>query len=242
MSTTTTTLPTVSSAIPTIPPSGSPPIPAPSPAQTGAGGGGPSSSLYLRRIEEAILAGVIVPNQAGRVSRRRAIGEKPKLWEARVSPAGGDRWDSIVPVSALRAPNEPAEKARDHEKPTPSPPSPYSPPALFHRRLLLNPFARRSRSSPPPLVSEPSPFEFENSPSSPKQSASALVHDPLQVTVLITMPDPRRPHLDGTGPHTLSKGKERSLDLDCDEEDLPEMVLGVAELQYKDTAIPQKSA
>jgi hypothetical protein len=51
---------------------------------------------FRQRIEEAILAGVIVPNPTGRVSRRRALGEKPKLWETYVFPADNDRWDSIV--------------------------------------------------------------------------------------------------------------------------------------------------
>ena len=51
---------------------------------------------FRRRIEEAILAGVIPPPQTGRVSRRRVIGEKPKLWEARVFPASNDRWDGII--------------------------------------------------------------------------------------------------------------------------------------------------
>lgn len=51
---------------------------------------------FRRRIEEAILAGVIPPPQTGRVSRRRVIGEKPKLWEARVHPAPDVRWDAIV--------------------------------------------------------------------------------------------------------------------------------------------------
>jgi hypothetical protein len=45
------------------------------------------------------------------------------------------------------------------------------------------------------------------------------------------MPDPRRPHADGA---TQSKGKKKSLDLDYDEEDLPEMALGLTELQYMD--------
>jgi hypothetical protein len=51
---------------------------------------------FRRRIEEAILAGVLPPPTTGRVSRRRAIGEKPKLWEARVHPAANDRWETIV--------------------------------------------------------------------------------------------------------------------------------------------------
>jgi hypothetical protein len=49
------------------------------------------------------------------------------------------------------------------------------------------------------------------------------------------MPDPRRPHPDGVVFAGQSKGKEKSLDLDYDEDDLPEMVLGLTELQYKDS-------
>jgi hypothetical protein len=60
-------------------------------------------------------------------------------------------------------------------------------------------------------------------------------HDPLQVTVLIAMPDPRRPHPDGMVFAGHTKGKERSLDLDYDEDDLPDMVLGMTELHYRDT-------
>jgi len=56
---------------------------------------------FRRRLEEAILGGVIPHNPTGRVSRRRAIGEKPKLWEAHVTPASDDTWDAIIvrPIS-----------------------------------------------------------------------------------------------------------------------------------------------
>ena len=56
------------------------------------------------------------------------------------------------------------------------------------------------------------------------------------------MPDPRRPHADGAVYAGQSKGKERSLDFDYDEDDLPEMTLGLAELQYKDTITTTKSS
>jgi len=54
-------------------------------------------------------------------------------------------------------------------------------------------------------------------------------HDRMEVTVLIAMPDPRRRQLDG-------KGKEKRIEsyYDYDEDDLPEMVLGMVESQYKD--------
>jgi len=64
----------------------------------------------------------------------------------------------------------------------------------------------------------------------------------MQVTVLIAMPDPRRPHLDGKGISAgYLKGKERRLDFDYDEDDLPEMVLGMVEPPYKDAPTPPRS-
>ena len=51
---------------------------------------------FRRRIEEVILAGVIAPHHIGRTTRRRAIGEKPKLWVARVFPASDDGWHAII--------------------------------------------------------------------------------------------------------------------------------------------------
>lgn len=55
------------------------------------------------------------------------------------------------------------------------------------------------------------------------------------------MPDPRRPHQDGTALASHSKGKERSLDFDYDEDDVPDMALGMTELQYTDTIATPKS-
>ncbi|KAH9049931.1 hypothetical protein EDB84DRAFT_1433454 [Lactarius hengduanensis] len=257
MSSTTTTSEAFPSAAPTGPQPGSPP---------NNNGGGPSSSLYLftflatlflllfvssaiilrsfilrrrfrQRIEEAILAGVIVPNQAGRVSRRRALGEKPKLWEARVFPADDDRWDSIVPVSAV-------PKAKEDHEETSAPPRPLSdfvqPPHRppLHRRLLRNPFSRRADS----LMATPrdtgAGAATSSSGETSSEQSSLAHHDRMQVTVLIAMPDPRRPHLDGK---SYPKGKEKSLDFDYDEDDLPEMVLGMVEPSYKDISTPPRS-
>ena len=75
-------------------------------------------------------------------------------------------------------------------------------------------------------------LEDSHSPGLQGQSPPSSPQDRLLVTVLVAMPDPRRPHADGAG---QSKGKVRSLDLDYDEDDLPEMALGLTELQYKDT-------
>jgi hypothetical protein len=87
-------------------------------------------------------------------------------------------------------------------------------------------------------------MQGQNAPS-PTSSSSPPppAYDRLQVTVLIAMPDPRRPHPDGVVFAGHLKGKERSLDLDYEEDDLPEMALGLTELQHVDTiATPLKSA
>jgi len=279
--------------------------PAPGQTGNGNGGnGGPSSSLYLftflatlflllfvssaiilrsfilrrrfrRRVEEAILAGVIQPNnplhhqhQHRRTGRRRAIGEKPKLWEAHVCPAVDDRWGAIIPVS-VRSPesgttttttpnNNPSANANDGERPAAgaSPPTPLPLPSTVtpnlprpvHRRLWLrSPFSQRrgggpsSPSNTPPLpvsaTLDPS-LAHQTASSSPSSPAALPTPDRLQVTLLIAMPDPRRPHPEGTalaGHHP--KGKEKNLELDGDEDDLPEMVLGMTEVHYKDDSI-----
>jgi hypothetical protein len=85
----------------------------------------------------------------------------------------------------------------------------------------------------PPPISET--FEDPRSPGLQGQTLPSSAQDPLRVTVLVVMPDPRRPHADGVVFTGQSKGKERSLDLDYDEDYLPEMTLGLTELQYKDT-------
>jgi len=64
--------------------------------------------------------------------------------------------------------------------------------------------------------------------SSENVSGQGALPDRMEVTVLIAMPDPRRRHLDG-------KGKEKCESYyDYDEDDLPEMVLGMVESHYKD--------
>lgn len=117
-----------------------------------------------------------------------------------------------------------------------SPPThdPSRPP--YRRSWLRNPFTWRrggSSSSPmnPPPASVLEPLDDSRSPDLQGQSPPSSPQDRLRVTVLVAMPDPRRPHADGAG---HSKGKERSLDLDYDEDDLPEMALGLTELQYMD--------
>lgn len=131
---------------------------------------------------------------------------------------GGER--QAAPVSAPLSP-----PTQDYSRP------------LYRRSWLPNLFSwRRGASSlptnPPPISG---PFENPHSPALQGQHPPSSTQDRLRVTVLIAMPDPRRPHADGAVFAGQSKGKERSLDFDYEEDDLPEMALGLTELQYKDT-------
>ena len=116
---------------------------------------------------------------------------------------------------------------------------------MFVEGIFRNPFSDHSGSLTPTHPRPPRrPVSEHMSFDNPgQQNAPSSTQDRLQVTVLIAMPDARRPHMDGTA-FTLpghSKGKERSLDLDCDEDDLPEMVLGMTEPQYQENIVTPKS-
>lgn len=107
---------------------------------------------------------------------------------------------------------------------------PPRPPPLY-RRLWHNPFSRRAGSLTPPHDMTAA----ASTPSGEDASVQGALphHDRMQVTVLIAMPDPRRPHPSASYP----KGK----DFDHDEDDLPEMVLGMVESRYKDAPSPPPS-
>ena len=146
--------------------------------------------------------------------------------------------------------------------PTPVPlPTHRDPPSSLRQRLwsrLRSPFSWRRRqgasspssSNPVHPISQPTTLGGEESSSAGQQleKQNALPpctrHDDrrLQVTVLVAMPDSRRPHPDGMVFTELTKGKKaRCLDLDYDEDDLPDMVLGMTELHYTDTITTPKT-
>jgi len=62
-----------------------------------------------------------------------------------------------------------------------------------------------------------------------RQNVPSSTHERLRLTVLIAMPDPRHPHTFAFAFAGQSKGKEKSVDLVYDEDDLPEMALGLTE-------------
>ena len=79
---------------------------------------------FRREIEHALAAGnIIIPPTAGAGTRRRPLGEKPKLWDTSVKSATAVKW-SYITVSCL---------------------SPFFPlnflaslPSVFHVSLLLD--------------------------------------------------------------------------------------------------------
>ncbi|KAI0061717.1 hypothetical protein BV25DRAFT_742912 [Artomyces pyxidatus] len=223
-----------------------------SPSPSSGKGGGTSTSLYLftflatlflllfvssaiilrsfvlrrrfrRRIEEAILAGVMTPNEAAHRGRRRNFGAKPKMWEAWVSP-GGDAgsWASIMPVSVQPESHNPAQQSASPSVDA----APDGPAPPLHRRLLRNPFSRRPPAEPP---RPPTPPRAETSPVSP-----AAAPDGMLVSVLIAMPDARRSHMGGGLSSAAKKGESLNSNWEYEEDELPDMVLGVARLSYRE--------
>ncbi|TFY83173.1 hypothetical protein EWM64_g842 [Hericium alpestre] len=210
------------------------------PTETPARGGGNSSSLYLftflatlfllltvsaaiilrsfivrrrfrRRVEEAILAGEIPPQASGTLGRRQNFGEKPTIWDSWVQPAGGEvDWANIMPVSLLPG-DSPGSGQTKSIYPT-----------------VVQAPTEQPRSSPAPAP--------EESPSQPPQQDEFTIPSDMQVSVLIAMPDARRSCMGGMGGSKDLKGKERSLySEDFEDEELPDMVIGVAELPYRNT-------
>ncbi|ETW81596.1 hypothetical protein HETIRDRAFT_173276 [Heterobasidion irregulare TC 32-1] len=237
---------------------------------TNTGGNGTSSSLYLftflatlflllfvscaiilrsfilrrrfrRRVEEAILSGAMVPNARGPMGHRRDFGEKPRLWDSWIAPPAGDGWEDIMPVSVLPTSFKPPS-ARNHpstplESSSAGTQTPNSnavpldgPRPPFIRRIFRNPFA--------PVPPSPIPLSLRTPGLSSLQPNGPMEQEPetMQVSVLITMPTPRR--LQG-GP---LKGKAGSITSEWDEdEELPEIVLGVAQRQYRSDGVSKVS-
>ncbi|KAI0044402.1 hypothetical protein FA95DRAFT_1608564 [Auriscalpium vulgare] len=180
---------------------------------------------FRRRIEEAILAGVITPNDVTSRGRGRNFGAKPKIWEAYVSP-GGSEWDSIMPVAALTVspPNNTPQAILPRPLHDDASLTDSSPPPLY-RRVFRNPLRTRPSAEPPAETSPGSPR-----PELPQDAPPSAV----QVSVLIAMPDARRSHMPGAS-STSWKGKAKSVNSnwEYEEDELPEMVIGVSELQYR---------
>lgn len=182
---------------------------------------------FRRSMEEAIAAGILFTGpQTG--YRKRNIGEKPVMWDVSVAPSGWT-WDDMKPVAARSLSNVsplPPDSAPS-DVPNNNEISPIRSAAVFNR--ALRPFLRRNSSaatfpapsSPTQPASPRSPTGVE--PASPNPTAQT---SQVQVSVLIQMPSPHRPHASSS----TAKGKERSsTGGDWDDEEFPDVVIGVAE-------------
>ena len=162
-----------------------------------------------------------------------AIADADVHVHVRVDP--GDRVEMPATARAAAA----ATAAAPHPLPTHSPPR-LRPP-LYRRLWLRSPFSfsRRRGGASVSSSSLDTALRPISEPALSGDPSHSTHGDRLQVTVLIAMPDPR-PHLDRMVSAGHTKGKERSLDLDH-EDDLPGMALGVTELLYGDAITTPKS-
>ncbi|KLO17528.1 hypothetical protein SCHPADRAFT_900624 [Schizopora paradoxa] len=212
---------------------------------------------FRRRVEEAIAAGLIPPTNAppgfggvgglgGMGGRRRDIGQKPTMWDSWLAPTSGDvGWGDIKPVSVkvlsetLTGAGLPRDPPKNSNGRTLNAPSNDYIARPRHRLLSAIPFPLTYRQSPSPA---PTPNPSNNdSPNAEAEKSADTSPASLQVAVLIAMPSPYRPqswsaydNSNGASELTRTKGKERSSNsmyLDG-EEDLPDVVFGVAEVPW----------
>ncbi|KAI0917154.1 hypothetical protein AcW1_007575 [Taiwanofungus camphoratus] len=198
---------------------------------------------FRRQIEEAIAAGVLLPSQGGPGSRRK-LGEKPRLWDAVLVPSVDEKWENIMPVAAKFT------TSSQEKDSTPSPGTPQEFSSQSSTSFFRNPFARR-RAYLGPLLTPSASSTLQTSNTTPSVPSEAGQHDhrtlasEIQVSFLISMPNPHRNvHVqDGAGQVVSSKGKARSLSgyWDEEEEGVPDVVLGVAQVPYqKDEQGPEQ--
>ncbi|GBE84939.1 hypothetical protein BKA93DRAFT_818255 [Sparassis latifolia] len=192
---------------------------------------------FRRRVDEAIAAGTFIPPGASAPGSRKYL-DKPKLWDATLFPAARGEWAYIVPVTARIAVRRPG--CGNASPPSLASQEPTSlrtvlPESNFLRRVFVHASATPS-TAPSPLAqdvgSDPvSPFSGEQESDALSQVAQ------LQVSLLIAMPNPRHSHaLDGAEQGTSPKGKEKRLRefWDEEEEGVPDVVIGIAEVPYND--------
>jgi len=218
---------------------------------------------FRRRIEEAIAAGVLIPGSlddgpAGAMGRRRRdFGEKPKLWEVWVDEngqmhegssddeynmKGEGKWEDILPVSAtILSSSKSTPTSGDGDQTHENAGEPQS-----RRRVILNRmFSNRRPMAPPPPAPAPQPQPQRNEigdetndhtdGSSPGKERPKE-EDILQVSVLISMPNPNARRMQGCDSSDTSlKGKGRGPGFeDADGEgDLPDVVFGVTEVNIR---------
>ncbi|KAI9454322.1 hypothetical protein HD554DRAFT_2112138 [Boletus coccyginus] len=178
-------------------------------------------SLILRRrhqrlVEEAIRTGTWLPHSFGSGPRRRRdIGQKPKLWEAWLSPNDDDGDESEKKSGATSCLCMPHMSTRPrHHLRHSRPPRriPHTLRCVLHGIRSLT--RRRSLPSPQPTVL-PMSGPALSSPSSLSSSPASTPTPAVHVAFLIAMPSPSQKRY-------------------CDESTPPVVEIGVVEANMKD--------
>jgi len=213
---------------------------------------------FRRRVEAAIAAGVLLPEQVDALRRRGPpIGEKPKMFEVQIdgrhkegyepsSPAlqnPPDEWSNIMPVSAAIIPGDKSKGPA----PIPVPaPQQYSARPLNARRPFW--FLRAPDITPTPILPVHNPVSSPSSsppisraPQQNGSSSSDSADDMLQLTVLIAMPNAQAPQYQSRQTSMSSEGLESAKGKgtsvsdhgEVEEEEIPEVVFGVTEVRWE---------
>ncbi|KAI5119201.1 hypothetical protein M0805_004456 [Coniferiporia weirii] len=192
---------------------------------------------FQRRVQEALAQGIVLPPAPDQ--RRRAFGEKPKLWDAWIAPEDGNiLWHNMTPVSVRVLSDKLTGAGRQAVGASPRTTLMQTASVGLARAQRWRPPFLHGRSRPGPTpTTAPGDLSMDDVPPGP------IVEDArLQVSVLIAMPSQHRPrawaeHESGASAdeHGL-KGKARSVDdhsyMDVDDE-VPDVVFGAAEVQWK---------
>ncbi|KAF8578478.1 hypothetical protein K439DRAFT_1663706 [Ramaria rubella] len=181
------------------------------------------SFIYRRRVQsrvrEALASGFIVDdhgNVIGEVPRPKPLGDKPILWEVWVDEKGTNE-DELRAVS---------NNSRDEEKRIETPWLGIQPVSV----KILPP------SSPMPLNSPSNtslvPNHVPGSLGQPQPVSSTFAPGKLQVSVLISMPNPNRcfTHGDANDNYVLGARASREIEGDVD---VPDVVFGVTNVPMK---------
>ncbi|OSX59835.1 hypothetical protein POSPLADRAFT_1075346 [Postia placenta MAD-698-R-SB12] len=237
---------------------------------SGSGSSSPSSSLYLftflatlflllfvsaaivlrsfilrrrfrRRVEEALAAGILLTPTAGAPGSRKRL-EKPRLWDASLLPAHREEWAKVMPVAA-RLLNVATARTGNSDSPS-VPAEPQLTPTLRQTALgvLQRPFARRRATASSTLPTSPLSLSMSQSAGSDAADDPLAQTSQVEITVLVSMPNPHRPmySVDAANRPASTKGKGRSSSSYWDEEEdgVPDVVLGLARVQCKGLASP----
>lgn len=215
---------------------------------------------FQRRVQDALAQGIVLsPTPGSGGSRRFGLGEKPRTWDAWLTPLPKDeppQWQSLVPVSARILSERVTGAGQPLVQVPPQPNFLQSASSGLVRAHRWRPsFMRRPSgvaAAGAPSAGQSSLQAGASGATSPdNQTVTEEVDAAMQVGVLIAMPSQYRPRAwqradrarisSESDPERALKGKARSAassesDLGAAapvEEDVPDVAVGVAELPWR---------